>query len=146
MIRRPPRSTRTDTLFPYTTLFRSGCLVILAISIIVASLAVAELIARQQHRCAIREEHGGQHGAQDAIAQSLDGRVSRLAFLAPVVAEVLAMPIGVLVAIGLVMLIVVADHVPGREAVVRSQEVDGCRSEEHTSDLQSPMRTSYAVF
>src|SRR3546814_790822 len=28
MIRRPPRSTRTDTLFPYTTLFRSLCLVI----------------------------------------------------------------------------------------------------------------------
>src|SRR3546814_3094650 len=27
MIRRPPRSTRTDTLFPYTTLFRSGYLV-----------------------------------------------------------------------------------------------------------------------
>src|SRR3546814_14843831 len=26
MIRRPPRSTRTDTLFPYTTLFRSWCL------------------------------------------------------------------------------------------------------------------------
>src|SRR3546814_13737973 len=28
MIRRPPRSTRTDTLFPYTTLFRSSCLFI----------------------------------------------------------------------------------------------------------------------
>src|SRR3546814_14053350 len=27
MIRRPPRSTRTDTLFPYTTLFRSGYMV-----------------------------------------------------------------------------------------------------------------------
>src|SRR3546814_8281097 len=27
MIRRPPRSTRTDTLFPYTTLFRSGVMV-----------------------------------------------------------------------------------------------------------------------
>src|SRR3546814_7871469 len=27
MIRRPPRSTRTDTLFPYTTLFRSICMV-----------------------------------------------------------------------------------------------------------------------
>src|SRR3546814_3704288 len=26
MIRRPPRSTRTDTLFPYTTLFRSWCI------------------------------------------------------------------------------------------------------------------------
>src|SRR3546814_8445110 len=29
MIRRPPRSTRTDTLFPYTTLFRSTCCVVL---------------------------------------------------------------------------------------------------------------------
>src|SRR3546814_4502419 len=28
MIRRPPRSTRTDTLFPYTTLFRSDCRVL----------------------------------------------------------------------------------------------------------------------
>src|SRR3546814_9917685 len=27
MIRRPPRSTRTDTLFPYTTLFRSDCVI-----------------------------------------------------------------------------------------------------------------------
>src|SRR3546814_19305247 len=30
MIRRPPRSTRTDTLFPYTTLFRSGRLPVIA--------------------------------------------------------------------------------------------------------------------
>src|SRR3546814_510018 len=28
MIRRPPRSTRTDTLFPYTTLFRSGATIV----------------------------------------------------------------------------------------------------------------------
>src|SRR3546814_7779347 len=28
MIRRPPRSTRTDTLFPYTTLFRSHCVIV----------------------------------------------------------------------------------------------------------------------
>src|SRR3546814_14252817 len=32
MIRRPPRSTRTDTLCPYTTLFRSTCLVIGGVS------------------------------------------------------------------------------------------------------------------
>src|SRR3546814_19078459 len=32
MIRRPPRSTRTDTLFPYTTLFRSSLLVQIGIS------------------------------------------------------------------------------------------------------------------
>src|SRR3546814_19745929 len=33
MIRRPPRSTRTDTLFPYTTLFRSVCRCALASSV-----------------------------------------------------------------------------------------------------------------
>src|SRR3546814_11566676 len=32
MIRRPPRSTRTDTLFPYTTLFRSGDQRVLALA------------------------------------------------------------------------------------------------------------------
>src|SRR3546814_17533688 len=31
MIRRPPRSTRTDTLFPYTTLFRSGLFLLLQV-------------------------------------------------------------------------------------------------------------------
>src|SRR3546814_5801583 len=40
MIRRPPRSTRTDTLFPYTSLFRSGFLV--AIGLIEAT-AVADI-------------------------------------------------------------------------------------------------------
>src|SRR3546814_9019574 len=42
MIRRPPRSTRTDTLFPYTTLFRSGLVkmewpLVAAIAIILAA-------------------------------------------------------------------------------------------------------------
>src|SRR3546814_20874595 len=37
MIRRPPRSTRTDTLFPYTTLFRS-----LALELVVADRALVE--------------------------------------------------------------------------------------------------------
>src|SRR3546814_20527326 len=40
MIRRPPRSTRTDTLFPYTTLFRS---VKLALNLIIGG--TAELLA-----------------------------------------------------------------------------------------------------
>src|SRR3546814_437284 len=40
MIRRPPRSTRTDTLFPYTTLFRSG-VVVLIVVLVVGARAVA---------------------------------------------------------------------------------------------------------
>src|SRR3546814_9414356 len=67
MIRRPPRSTRTDTLFPYTTLFRSNDAV------------------------------GNEHRAEGE---------------------------------------------PQKEHAVRHQP----RSEEHTSELQSLMRISYAVF
>src|SRR3546814_8078899 len=83
MIRRPPRSTRTDTLFPYTTLFRSPV---------------------EQRRAV----HAGGTGAQDFGRQS--GRYGRSA----------------------------TGH---RCRATRSR-----RSEEHTSELQSLMRISYAVF
>src|SRR3546814_8691825 len=76
MIRRPPRSTRTDTLFPYTTLFRSwlGCL-------------------------------PGGVGIADPLGELLQQEGAALAVGARLV-----------------------------------------RSEEHTSELQSLMRISYAVF
>src|SRR3546814_16985805 len=45
MLRRPPRSTRTDTLFPYTTLFRSG-----------VSRATAILTGRQHRRAIDRAD------------------------------------------------------------------------------------------
>src|SRR3546814_1864765 len=90
MIRRPPRSTRTDTLFPYTTLFRSG-----------------ERLARR----AIAGMRGLEF-AQQVLAAA--GR--------PVRPQ--------------------ADGQPGR---LRRGNVGG-RSEEHTSELQSLMRISYAVF
>src|SRR3546814_2311332 len=88
MIRRPPRSTRTDTLFPYTTLFRSLC-----------------------HRLSRR----------DRIAAFGDGRRS---------------------------------HDGRREAPAQCRSSGAglgqhrllARSEEHTSELQSLMRISYAVF
>src|SRR3546814_19854191 len=77
MIRRPPRSTRTDTLFPYTTLFRSFR--------------------------ACRREGGEGSWRRDAV-----------------------------------------QHGPGHHH--RHADPDRDRSEEHTSELQSLMRISYAVF
>src|SRR3546814_18276689 len=58
MIRRPPRSTRTDTLFPYTTLFRSFL-------DLLAELRIGERAARGLRGAA---EHRGdeEHGEQDA--------------------------------------------------------------------------------
>src|SRR3546814_4941490 len=94
MIRRPPRSTRTDTLFPYTTLFRSPTLCALyTLSIGCAFLANARL-----------------YGPPELIVIRRIGVDSRCG-------------------IGRI-----------RRAVVRR------RSEEHTSELQSLMRISYAVF
>src|SRR3546814_9012927 len=81
MLRRPPRSTRTDTLFPYTTLFRSG---------------------EQQHF----DGKSGRPRHRDGTAdQAIAGKT---------------------------------DCKPQRDP--------GYRSEAHTSELQSLMRNSYAVF
>src|SRR3546814_4290736 len=99
MIRRPPRSTRTDTLFPYTTLVRS------------------------ESRFALpRARPPRGHIALDLAGVLLD------------VLRVDAEPVFGRVAAGLRVL---ARRRPGRL---------GQRSEEHTSELQSLMRISYAVF
>src|SRR3546814_3558505 len=92
MIRRPPRSTRTDTLFPYTTLFRS-----------------------QLSRVVIRRADRDDIGMVKAMAER---------------------------------------HAAGRHAfdrdihfhAVEQRDDRFQRSEEHTSELQSLMRISYAVF
>src|SRR3546814_14949023 len=94
MIRRPPRSTHTDTLFPYTTLFRSAT-------------------SRRPCCRGARSARPTRTGRNCACAPAPDP--------APV---------------------------PGR--ALRRRKCDGSedrrRSEEHTSELQSLMRISYAVF
>src|SRR3546814_4253259 len=92
MIRRPPRSTRTDTLFPYTTLFRSR------------SLGTGQSLNRLQ--------------IPDLVVDS----VSRCRNL-----------------------IEIGDDTRS-DAAKRIRLPRPRRSEEHTSELQSLMRISYAVF
>src|SRR3546814_10857429 len=90
MIRRPPRSTRTDTLFPYTTLFRSQVQLDRSVRL---------------HRVGVGDRVGGQL----------------------IEAHRLVLDRALLVE-------------PGQQEQVLH------RSEEHTSELQSLMRLSYAVF
>src|SRR3546814_8460391 len=124
MIRRPPRSTRTDTLLPYTTLFRSD-----------RELARAEgesqapPLARAERHAAEtleREQRLGDRrlGAADI---ELDDLVARaVADVGDVDGD---------------------DHLAvGSDAVGRQMRMGDGRSEEHTSELQSLMRISYAVF
>src|SRR3546814_9576877 len=114
MLRPPPRSTRTDTLFPYTTLFRSHSIFSYlhgrggAVDPAVASKALTE----GRFATASRDR---------APFATLCNPPS----LPPFPASAPAPPTG--------------SAAPRREA--------GCgRSEEHTSELQSLMRNSYAVF
>src|SRR3546814_7016760 len=98
MIRRPPRSTRTDTLFPYTTLFRSRqSLVYLDICL---RLVVVEM---QRSFPSWRDVFSRLHRSTSTLGH--DGRGSRFGL-----------------------------------------GFNAHRSEEHTSELQSLMRISYAVF
>src|SRR3546814_7614436 len=96
MIRRPPRSTRTDTLFPYTTLFRSH-------DDVVVQCLRRRTVLHALARCAGPD--GGLHVPAPRPA-------------VPAVAE----------------------------APARDRRRTLGRSEEHTSELQSLMRISYAVF
>src|SRR3546814_6848964 len=111
MIRRPPRSTRTDTRFPYTTLFRSI------------------VHARLRHRALRLSRRRCPH------ALSLDPQDLRPAAGNP------AVPLPRLQGAGPRRL-PLGDHGGGRTRA----ECPCPRSEEHTSELQSLMRTSYAVF
>src|SRR3546814_4544941 len=105
MIRRPPRSTRTDTLFPYTTRFRS------------AGTAGAGAA------WALSDAQGGAHRIAAIPGPAGRARRGRRA------------PAGA----GVVVARRSARRLPAR-ARARG------RSEEHTSELQSLMRISYAVF
>src|SRR3546814_9978110 len=133
MIRRPPRSTRTDTLFPYTTLFRSG------IDVMAGKVPVAVPIA-----CPV--VGGTVRSVDDARARAFPGvrQIVVLDDLVAVVADHTWVAIK-----GASLLDIVWDE--GPNAALGSAEIWGAlrrdsRSEEHTSELQSLMRNSYAVF
>src|SRR3546814_2216055 len=78
MIRRPPRSTRTDTLFPYTTLFRSD-----QVDVVLFGQA-RDLLGRVAQRkrlavrdtCAIEDASGLAHGIFRAAGVVLGGRLA----------------------------------------------------------------------
>src|SRR3546814_8960665 len=128
MIRRPPRSTRTDTLFPYTTLFRSLCW-----------LAYA---AEKFHDRRYGLTHAGAyHGNGFAVVEGFDGLAFR-----PLVTN----DVGVQeVRMRQVDEVLKTDRRGAIETNCRGhvawKPAIG-RSEEHTSELQSLMRISYAVF
>src|SRR3546814_2208711 len=134
MIRRPPRSTRTDTLFPYTTLFRSG------------------LVWR---RPCLSRLHQGRYavGLVDGLLQPDDGR--RLSAHARNREDIFMTDYstaavdksGVLRGLVSTARVPLGSEVYNRLLETLYEEAAALdRSEEHKSELQSIKRLSYAVF
>src|SRR3546814_2364011 len=128
MIRRPPRSTRTDTLFPYTTLFRSSSSSALRMPdfadvVLDAPDELVDVVAVDEQRVVV--------GGTALEAQPL----AKIGRAVPTV----DVPTGILTLLAQAM----AGNVSEQDVVVRHYRM---RSEEHTSELQSLMRISYAVF
>src|SRR3546814_10686535 len=86
MIRRPPRPTRTDTLFPYTTLFRSDLLltdIVLPGSMNGVQLAAAALALRSELRVLMMSGYAEEALAEqdflaDLLRKPLDRKSTRL--------------------------------------------------------------------
>src|SRR3546814_7163226 len=123
MIRRPPRSTRTDTLFPYTTLFRSSFPQSLAAR---GNCATANWMSRRT----IFEDLGGfDHHLKSGGDRQMALRIRDAGLPLIYVPDM-----------------TVHHTVRGsrRDLVRKRRRLS--RSEEHRSELQSLMRISYAVF
>src|SRR3546814_7572068 len=143
MIRVPPRSTRTDTLFPYTTLLRSPRRERRLFNERVSPEQdlIAARTAATEARIALRLAQ-----QQVSAAGGGGGALNRIAINAPLSGQVVArsVTLGQTVAAD-AELFRVANL--GRVAVTLAlSPADAGRSEEHTSELQSLMRISYAVF
>src|SRR3546814_7289770 len=117
MIRRPPSSTRTDTLFPYTTLFRSD-----------NALLVAE-------RAGVVVDDAPEDDVDDG--EDEDSQRNRGHGAAPLTSS--AASVGS-------SLRRCHAKTGGRKYDPPARGRGAVRSEEHTSELQSLMRSSYAVF
>src|SRR3546814_2960071 len=122
MIRRPPVSTRTDTLFPYTTLFRSvAVLQQIGAGLAAQAVALGGLVGIGVSRDLGHWWHlssGPSGGRRKSAAQHCSGRMLACRLRLPI------WDVG---------------H-------CRLNPYSQRRSEEHTSELQSLMRISYAVF
>src|SRR3546814_4740227 len=141
MIRRPPRSTRTDTLFPYTTLFRSRRRELNA-GVVHQDVDAAQLFdgGRDQAMHRRGPRHVGAVVHRPYAVFALDAGSDRLDLA--VFAEAVEHDVGAQAGQGLGNAEADAAGGPGDDGDLASQRR---RSEEHTSELQSLMRSSYAV-
>src|SRR3546814_5231710 len=133
MIRLPPRSTLTDTLFPYTTLFRS-----LGVRLLIASAVPPDAAV----------ETSGEPGAP-MVKPGCGQSISNRSCLACNSRDTKMRPLSPLRIGGMETRI--PSRVPSRLIRCSGPPRNGVRvppkrSEEHTSELQSLMRNSYAVF
>ena len=97
--------------------------IVLAVAVVVAGLALAELVAGEQHRHALREQQAREQVQARAPAGGEDGAIPGVALDAVVVGMVVAVAVAVVLAVGVVVAFAVAGEIGEREAVVAGDEV-----------------------
>src|SRR3546814_7751591 len=163
MIRRPPRSTRTDTLFPYTMLFRSRVSIpdgvdviegaILALFLPLFAWIAFSFGSALAGFCVLMSRRPG----ADLLSETPSRPMSRTAILVPVYNEdvdavfrrvrVMADSLQSVTMAGAFDIFILSDSTdPEIHDATRLGFERLRRSAEHTSELQSLMRISYAVF
>src|SRR3546814_795422 len=177
MIRRPPRSTRTDTLFPYTTLFRSlimggylawhlgtlGIHPILSIPIVIAIMFAfgwviyllvikwvitrdlfTSLLATFGIALMLQQGLNLAYGPEVRTARSGLGTSSLFGGMVTI-SDIKAISFGLCILLAASVILFMKKSRMGQAIRATAQDARA-RSEEHTSELQSLMRSSYAVF
>src|SRR3546814_10723609 len=141
MIRRPPRSTRTDTLFPYTTLFRS-------VDSLLDGNRIRSLPSTSRKRVetllpaivSAAAKTGNPHATAVRLLDLVENIAQRSAYLALLAEypETLARVARIIGASPW------ASQYLSRYPILLDSLIEWRRSEEHTSELQSLLRISYA--
>src|SRR5262249_3568648 len=99
-------------------------LVVLAIGIVVAGLRVADLVAGQDQRRALRQQQCRQRVLAKLAAQRDDGGVVGRALMPAIVAVIVVCAVPIVFAVGLIVLLVVAEEISERETVMHGDVVD----------------------
>src|SRR5579864_1122218 len=103
-------------------------LVVLAVGIVVAALRAPDLVSSKKHGNALAAKQRGQEISLLALAAAQDGGILRWSFNAQIPGVIIVGPILVRFAVGLVVLVVVADQVLQGKAVVSGGEIEDRKS------------------
>src|SRR5262249_6532481 len=100
-------------------------LIVLAVGVVVAALRIADLVAGEQQRRALRQQHAGELVAAQPPPQPEDGGIVGRTLMAAIVAVVVVGAVAIVLAVRQIVFLVVGKEIGERETVMHRDVVDG---------------------